>query len=49
MDKNANWKIELWEWLSFWDEMAKGGMSMTQFVPQLKAGDRVRDRVRAKA
>jgi len=36
MDKNADAKIQLWEWLSFWDDMAAEGMNMEAFVPQLK-------------
>jgi len=36
MDKNANMKIEVAEWLSFWDDMAGNGMEMESYIPSLK-------------
>ena len=32
MDANSNRKIELWEWLSFFDNMAGNGMIMEHFI-----------------
>ena len=36
MDKNSNMKIEVGEWLSFWDDMAGNGMEMESYIPSLK-------------